>query len=436
MFTETFLPATDGVVTRLRHTVEELGGMGDEILVFAPSGEPESYAGARVYGVPGVPFPPYPEKKLCPPHPGVGRALRSFRPDLVHAVNPVVLGAGGVYYARRYGVPLVASYHTKLTAYARHYGLGFAEWLGRAQLKALHNRATVNLCNSEADSDELLRWGVKRVRVWPHGVNSRGFRPGRASGAWRAKLSGGNPEDKILLSVGRLAPEKDLGGSRRSWKGYQAPGWRSSATVPPGGPSSAPSRGPRRSSRGSCTARSWPRPTPLPTSSSSRRPRTRWGWPWSRPWPRGCRSWPRVAGPRARSWTTGGVASSTRPVVRGPWWGAFGGSSPNPGRGRRWAKWAGRPPSAGTGAPPPGRCGATTRAPGVSRLPARLRRDPRPRIPVRRPPVEVFWLPAGNGTQQGAVLLKPARYAAAWRGAGPASEGAVSRITNTARKKA
>ncbi|MBA2510026.1 MAG: glycosyltransferase family 1 protein [Rubrobacteraceae bacterium] len=211
MFTETFLPATDGVVTRLRHTVEELGGMGDEILVFAPSGGPESYAGARVYGVPGVPFPPYPEKKLCPPHPGVGRTLRSFRPDLVHAVNPVVLGAGGVYYARRYGVPLVASYHTKLTAYARHYGLGFAEWLGRAQLKALHNRATVNLCNSEADSDELLRWGVKRVRVWPHGVDSRGFRPGRASGAWRAKLSGGNPEDKILLSVGRLAPEKDLG---------------------------------------------------------------------------------------------------------------------------------------------------------------------------------------------------------------------------------
>ena len=33
-------------------------------------------------------------------------------------------------------------------------------------------------------------------------------------------------------------------------------------------------------------------------------------------------------------------------------------------------------------------------------------------------------------------MLKPARYAAAWRGAGPASEGAVSRITNTARKKA
>jgi glycosyltransferase involved in cell wall biosynthesis len=211
MFTETFLPATDGVVTRLRHTIEELGRSGDELLLFAPSGGPDSYAGACVHGVPGVPFPPYPEKRVCPPHPGIGRALRRFRPDLVHVANPVVLGAGGVYYARRHGVPLVASHHTKLTAYARYYGLGFARGLGGAYLKALHNRAAVNLCNSEAAGEELLRGGIRRVRVWPHGVDARRFRPGRASGAWRAKLSGGNPEDRLLLSVGRLAPEKGLG---------------------------------------------------------------------------------------------------------------------------------------------------------------------------------------------------------------------------------
>jgi glycosyltransferase involved in cell wall biosynthesis len=211
MFTETFLPATDGVVTRLRHTIEELGRMGDALIVFAPSGGPESYAGARVHGVSGVPFLSYPEKRVCPPNPSVGRALRRFRPDLVHVANPVVLGAGGVYYARRYGIPLVASHHTKLTTYAHYYGLGFAQRLGGVYLKALHNQAAVNLCNSEATGEELLRGGVKRVRVWPHGVDARRFCPGRASEAWRAKLSGGNPKDKILLSVSRLAPEKDLG---------------------------------------------------------------------------------------------------------------------------------------------------------------------------------------------------------------------------------
>ena len=38
LFTETFLPETNGVVTRLKHTVEELVRAGDEVLVFAPSG--------------------------------------------------------------------------------------------------------------------------------------------------------------------------------------------------------------------------------------------------------------------------------------------------------------------------------------------------------------------------------------------------------------
>ena len=67
-FTETFLPATDGVVTRLRHTIEELHMMGDEMLLIAPKyGEgPGSYEGVPIHRVSSVPFPPYPQIKLAP----------------------------------------------------------------------------------------------------------------------------------------------------------------------------------------------------------------------------------------------------------------------------------------------------------------------------------------------------------------------------------
>ena len=211
LFTETFLPATDGVVTRLRYTLEELNRSGDEVLLFAPSGGPKSYAGARIYGVPGVPFPPYPEKKMCPPHPGVGRALRRFGPDLIHAVNPFILGVGGVYYARRLGLPLVASYHTNLVTYAAYYGLGFTERLAWSYFRNLHNRAALNLCTSAATRDQLYEQGIKRIRLWPQGVDARRFHPDRASREWRVRLSGGDPDEKILLYVGRLAPEKDIG---------------------------------------------------------------------------------------------------------------------------------------------------------------------------------------------------------------------------------
>jgi glycosyltransferase involved in cell wall biosynthesis len=157
-FTETFLPATDGVVTRLRHTIEELARMGDSMLVIAPTypdGGPDSYAGAPIYRVPGVPFPPYPRIKLSFAHPGVGRVLGRFGPDLIHAVNPFILGPGGIYYARRHGVPLVASYHTNVAAYARYYKLELGYNAGRWWTRQLHNRAEINHCTSEAAMDYL-----------------------------------------------------------------------------------------------------------------------------------------------------------------------------------------------------------------------------------------------------------------------------------------
>jgi glycosyltransferase involved in cell wall biosynthesis len=212
-FTETFLPATDGVVTRLRHTIEELRRAGDEVLVFAPrypSGGPDSYAGAPIHRIFGVPFPPYPQVRLCPPHPGIGRALKRFRPDLIHAVNPFILGPGGAFYARRNGIPLVASYHTNVAAYTRFYGLGFMKKPTRSWTRTWHSRARINLCTSEATRDYLLREGIKRVLVWPQGVDARLFHPSRASREWRVKLSGGRPEARILLYVGRLAPEKGI----------------------------------------------------------------------------------------------------------------------------------------------------------------------------------------------------------------------------------
>jgi glycosyltransferase involved in cell wall biosynthesis len=212
-FTETFLPATDGVVTRLCYTFDELAGMGDDMLVVAPrypDGGPDSYAGAPIYRVPGVPFPPYPRIKLSSAHPGVGRVLGRFRPELVHAVNPFILGPSGIYYARRLGVPLVASYHTNVAAYARYYNLNFLSDAARWWTRQLHNRAEINLCTSEAALDYLLEEGIKRVRLWPQGVDAQRFRPDKASERWRERLSGGHTSDRILLYVGRLAPEKGI----------------------------------------------------------------------------------------------------------------------------------------------------------------------------------------------------------------------------------
>jgi glycosyltransferase involved in cell wall biosynthesis len=124
--TEVFLPAVDGVVTRLRRTLEELDQFDDEVLLVAPAGGPHSYGGAGVVGVPGlrVPLYPdgngYPEKRVSLPGTPLRAALREFAPDVIHAINPFLLAAGAVHYAARNNIPVVASYHANIPAYGRY----------------------------------------------------------------------------------------------------------------------------------------------------------------------------------------------------------------------------------------------------------------------------------------------------------------------------
>ncbi|MEP0886512.1 glycosyltransferase family 1 protein, partial [Trichocoleus sp. ST-U3] len=210
LFTETFLPKVDGIVTRLRHTVEHLQRNGDQVLVVSPDGGLTEYKGAKIYGVSGFPLPLYPELKLALPRPSIGVALEQFQPDLIHVVNPAVLGLGGLYYAKVMQLPLVASYHTHLPQYLHHYGLGMLEGVMWELIKASHNQAQLNLCTSTAMVQQLREHGIERLDLWQRGVDIETFYPELASLEMRSHLSQGHPEKPLLLYVGRLGAEKEI----------------------------------------------------------------------------------------------------------------------------------------------------------------------------------------------------------------------------------
>lgn len=210
LFTETFLPKVDGIVTRLRHTVEHLQRSGDRVMVVAPDGGITEYKGARVYGVTGFPLPLYPELKMALPRPAIGQALEEFQPDIIHVVNPAVLGLAGLYYGKALKIPLVASYHTHLPQYLQHYKLGMLEGLLWELLKSAHNQAQLNLCTSTAMVEELTARGIERVDLWQKGVDTELFHPELASREMRSHLSQGHPDSPLLLYVGRLSAEKEI----------------------------------------------------------------------------------------------------------------------------------------------------------------------------------------------------------------------------------
>jgi glycosyltransferase involved in cell wall biosynthesis len=210
LFSETFIPKVDGIVTRLRNTISQLCKAGDEVLIFAPEGGIKEFAGARVVGLPAVPFPLYPELKLALPRSSMRKVLLEFRPDIIHAVDPALLGIAGIYYASTLRKPLVVSYHTQLPSYLNYYKLGSIEGLVWKLLKLRHNRAALNLCTSAAMVDELTHHGIDRVMLWQRGIDTDLFRPERSSSEMRTHLSQGNPDSPLLVYVGRLSPEKNL----------------------------------------------------------------------------------------------------------------------------------------------------------------------------------------------------------------------------------
>lgn len=207
--TENFLPKLDGVTRTLAMTLDHLHRQGHRALVLGPAHSLRRYGGALVLRAPGIPLPFYPELRLSFPPRRFNRALARFGPDVVHVVDPMMMGAAGIRWAHSLGVPTLSSYHTNLATYCAHYGFAKLEEPTWRYRRHLHNQCALTLCPSPSTASQLIRRGFQRVSVWPRGVDSALFRPDRRSVDWR-RATAGRDDTKIMLYVGRLSREKNL----------------------------------------------------------------------------------------------------------------------------------------------------------------------------------------------------------------------------------
>lgn len=211
LVTETWWPSIDGVVTRLTATIRQLRTMGHDLLVIAPEGGAREFEGVPVLGVPTVSVRMiYGGKPWGMPLPRVVRYLDHFRPDVIHALNPFVLGWAAVLGAARRSYPLVASYHTNIAQYADFYHLGLTKPLIWRLVHFLHSHAQVNLATSKQVQRELTEHRITNVYIWRRGVDRDVFHPRYRSRAMRDRLTNGHGDRRIAIFVGRIALEKSL----------------------------------------------------------------------------------------------------------------------------------------------------------------------------------------------------------------------------------
>jgi glycosyltransferase involved in cell wall biosynthesis len=211
---EVFLPKIDGVVNRTLNLICHLQRSGDDLLVVCPQARGCTECSVPVMDVPSFSFPLYPEYRVGLPDRRLALALKEFAPEVIHYINPFAFGfqCYDVLRKARFRVPTVCSFHTLYGEFVKQYrGLkplsAVLWWL----MRHYHNRADLNLTVSSAMQEDLVQRGFQRVALWPPAVDNDLFHPRRASPAMRAHLTGGRPERPLLLTVSRLAPEKNVG---------------------------------------------------------------------------------------------------------------------------------------------------------------------------------------------------------------------------------
>ncbi|MBZ0299779.1 MAG: glycosyltransferase family 1 protein [Anaerolineae bacterium] len=218
LFTDTFLPKVDGITTVICLLLDHLAERGVETLVFSPNTGPiERYNQTPVITAPSLPFPFYPDLKMALPTPRTFRELRAFNPDVIHFIHPSVFGLAAYAFLRqRTDWPALVSYHIDYGRIAQHYYVGpfnarFIEPTINFLTRWIMNQADYNLAPSRFIQQRVRDIGVTaEVGLWRRGVDTEKFNPRFASPDMRTALSGGHPNDLLLLYVGRISPEKRL----------------------------------------------------------------------------------------------------------------------------------------------------------------------------------------------------------------------------------
>jgi glycosyltransferase involved in cell wall biosynthesis len=213
--TETWPPELNGVSLTAARTVAFLHARGHDVRVVRPrqraidAGKPALSEDAL--RVPGVPIPLYPDLRMgLPARRRLLRAWRGERPDLVHVATEGPLGWSAVRAARDLGVPVTSDFRTRFDEYGRHYAWEGAVTLVRAYLRAFHNRTDRTFVPTRELCKQLGELGFERLSVSTRGVDARQFAPHHRSDALRAQWGVGS-DTPVVLTVGRLAVEKNLG---------------------------------------------------------------------------------------------------------------------------------------------------------------------------------------------------------------------------------
>ena len=217
LFTDTYSPEVNGVVTVLTMMTRELRREGHEVYVFCPSHPPGDYSSVGVHNFRSLKFPFYKGIRVAlPSNRSALRLISSL--DIVHSQDPGPMGLLALLASDRYHIPHVHTYHS-FYMYYRSYlprPIRPTRRMVRLGSRLLCNHCDVTIAPSAQMKRELESYGITRpVYALPYGVDEEEF---SHDVRWDARKALNLPTEDLLLYAGRLGLEKNLDFLLRSFK--------------------------------------------------------------------------------------------------------------------------------------------------------------------------------------------------------------------------
>ena len=213
-----YLPAPGGVTTSVVNFSKQLRKLGQEVFVFCPEYPEEEVVDEEwVYRIPSYYSPLLKDFRLTDPF----QAARLFRKkfselDIVHIHLPTIMSTPARWIASFYDVPIFLTYHTNLEVYIRHYVPGVPDNVARALTRFYTYRETKNgekIFVPSPDMKNLLEsYDLDPpLEVLPTGINLALYEKEEGKVRTLREQFGIKEDERILLYVGRVGSEKNIG---------------------------------------------------------------------------------------------------------------------------------------------------------------------------------------------------------------------------------
>lgn len=215
--TDLFATPTNGVVTSIKNLCEELNKRGHEVRILALSDNLSSHRDDSVYYIKSVSLGfVYPNVRMPVSYRNdLISEIIEWKPDVIHSQCEFFSFQFARHIAKKTGAPLIHTYHTLYEQYAnyvipsRRLGCRAVSILSRMRLK--HVARVV--APTQKVEERLRKYGVcNPICVVPSGISLKQYegRLTQNERLCRRRMLGIQDDHQVLLSLGRLAVEKNV----------------------------------------------------------------------------------------------------------------------------------------------------------------------------------------------------------------------------------